>query len=453
MLVDKLKRGFLTSGITKGNDPLYFAQDPTYLSFHLNFFLPDVDSGYTADEFLMYSFAHDGLFRKSQFSKNDSSASSIADRINNYDFTDSAEDYLYSIGAVTRLASLESFKLLLRNIQDKTPWYFQKISGTESFYTIDPNLNTIKDGILTVDCLESVDQRVSLLADLYRHAAWDAERKREILPYNVRTFKMRVHVFEMRNFDASLQTKVRTVLDMSDHSTISTITDHIDPYTTVRTYELGQCEFDFYSAAPSYLSEISVAEVPMSTFQFKIKFKTVRLTAEYPFYKYVVDNVSSLMEFPSDSTPFDSGIIPSTRIHPNPFYDAAPVETIRSYFRPTIETEMQNTPNPTYENVYGNPQSGRIGGVTGQILGALESRVNTAISRLDSNVNSVIMGNVYDNVPSPSQVSQALLGFFNPDLGVGSATQVTNQQAIRGNVFDEPRTTAKPAEQSNVYRR
>lgn len=395
MLVDKYKNNFLRGGINKNNDPFHFGQDPTFLSFHLDFFVEDYDISYISDDYLFYSYAHDGLFKSPALP----TASSVSDKIKHYDFTESAEDYLYSIGSNSRLASLQSFKTMLRRLQNETPWYFQKVSGSEALYVIDPAVNTLKDGVLTVECLESVDQRVSLLADLYRHAAWDFERKREVLPYNTRTFRMKLHIFEMRNFNHSMG----LISDMfSDPS--SAITGVIDPYITLRTYELGQCEFDFFSSAPSYMADLSVAETNQATFTFKIKFKTSRLTADYPFYKYVIDNIASQAAFPADTKPWDSGVLTDLN-----------VEVEKAFYDPNITTLTSKK--------YARQLPGRSpGGILGGALGALESRVNTAISDVASFGKKFLMGNVYDNIPSVNEISQALTGFINPDLGLPGAS-------------------------------
>ena len=434
LLNDRFKDAFLRGGILKGSDadkdPVSLVQDPTFLSFHLDFFMPDVIP-YKLDQYLAYSFAHEGLMKAPTLLGN------VSDRVQNYDFTESAEDYFHSIGAPARRASLQSFKSLLKRIQNETPWYFQKVSGTEALYKVDPAVNTIKDGELTIDCLESIDQRTSLLADLYRQLSWDFEAKREILPYNMRTFRMKLHIFEMRNF-----TSASTIMAGMYNAESQTFLREIDPYITMRTYELGLCEFDFLSTAPNYLSESSVVDVQQATFTFKIKFKTVRLIADYPFYQYVIDNCVSMGKFPGKNSPYLTGINSTITEHPNNFYDA---QKNKEYDRALPSRVIPTNAPPKIHGLDLLGQAGR------SVLGALESRVNTQIGNLVNMGNSILMGNVYDNIPSINEVSQALLGFFNPDLAPAGSISGQPNTAKMGNVYDRATTRNSNAENENVY--
>ncbi len=480
-------------------DPINFAQDPTYLSFHIEFFFAeDVASPnvkftpqdyYATDDFLLYDFSHNGLFLPPKYdvtsgspptntSPNDKSIKKTANPRAEYTFTDSAEDYLYSIGAVNKLASLRSFKKMLYSLQTQTPWYFQKITGAESLYTVDKAVNSKKDGELTFECLESIDQRVSMLADLYRLAAWDFERHREVLPYNLRTFKMRIHVFEMRNFNTYSGTIANFLKNSSDEAYQNQLKAYwqlsaaqqaelLDPVTgqelsgssvsrgaggnansgipaistdlssafnaiTVRTYELNHCEFDFFSTAPSYLSDLSVNEVPMSSFAFKIKYGTVRNITNYSFYRFLLDSVVSASKFPLGTGPFINSVSPGNVVTKNTFYEPGGRNTLAAYDNPSIPpgqedieaaytSAMKSKFDAEQTLINQSPQRLNLGrGLIGTTIGALESRLNTAVQGVVSKVNSALLGNVYDNIPSPAEVSGVLRGFIAGDKTINT---------------------------------
>lgn len=505
-LIDKFKNEFLRGGLVYGKDslnPIQFAQDPTYLSFHVEFFFaedvasPDTASSaheyYVSDEFLVHEFSHNGLFQPPKYSITSGQNSGQGDTTNaptfvakpnvgDYNFTDSAEDYLYAIGAVNKLAALRSFKRMLYSLQKETPWYFQKITGGESLYMIDKAINTKKDGVLTFECLESIDQRVSLLADLYRQAAWDAERYREVLPYNLRTFKMKIHVFEMRNFNTYSGTIANFLKNSSDTAYENQLSEYFkltdaqkaditSPVNdqglagqstgrgvggsgntgqpaaavdlksafnaiSVRTYELSHCEFDFFSSAPSYLSDLQVAEVPMANFTFKIKYATARTIADYPFYRFLIDSVTAESKFPTDTGVFPNTVSPGKISTLNSFYEPGGTTNLTPYDLSAIAPGQANQ-----ESDYSSAKKsrleaekaikdqyttrGRAGGIGGLVLGALESRFNSAVQGVVSRVNSTLLGNAYDNIPSPAEVAGALRGFLAGDKTFKSSSLPT----------------------------
>ena len=60
-----------------------------------------------------------------------------------------------------------------------------------------------KDTVVTIECLEAIDQRVKYLLSLYKAAAWDDEYQRWILPDIYRYFKMDIFISEIRTFHVS----------------------------------------------------------------------------------------------------------------------------------------------------------------------------------------------------------------------------------------------------------
>jgi hypothetical protein len=74
-------------------------------------------------------------------------------------------------------------------------------------------------------------------------------------------------------------------------------------------------------------------------------------------------------------------------------------------------------------------------------VGVAESAIGSAIGEVQSRIDRALLGNAYDNVPSPAEASQALLGFFNPSLGLaGGPGAGTPNAANPGNVNFDPLT-------------
>lgn len=119
----------------------------------------------------------------------------------------SAINYLENINEPVRAKYLENFIATLKNIQTNTPWYYQSVTGLDKLFTINPKTawRPGPDTAITIEMLESIDLRISLLMDLYKKAAWDAEYMRWMLPENMRWFKIHIILSEVRNFHISAE--------------------------------------------------------------------------------------------------------------------------------------------------------------------------------------------------------------------------------------------------------
>ena len=132
-----------------------------------------------------------------------------------------------------RADMLRQFKVLLQNINKNSPWFFQSISGLDKLITVARgDYNAAEDDgfnpqrtegkYIDVNCLESFNLRISALADLYREATFDYEYMRELLPRNLRYFKMFIFVTEIRNINktARLSGSASAVKALQDVSSL-----------------------------------------------------------------------------------------------------------------------------------------------------------------------------------------------------------------------------------------
>jgi hypothetical protein len=102
-----------------------------------------------------------------------------------------------------------SFSDLLNN----TPWFIQSIQGLDELMKAPRggyasqgdaanvfNPQRTANKTLTFNTLESMNLRVTALADLYNQATFDYDFMREVVPRNLRKFTMYIFVSEIRNF-------------------------------------------------------------------------------------------------------------------------------------------------------------------------------------------------------------------------------------------------------------
>jgi len=129
-----------------------------------------------------------------------------------------AVNYLLRIGETLRADYLKQFVECLRSINYNMPWYWQSFEGGENMWKYGGFKDPYKggdDSILQIECLESIDLKVTLLMDLYRKAIYDQTYKRIIVPENLRKFEMYIYVQEVRKFQVDkyveLQNKIAAV--------------------------------------------------------------------------------------------------------------------------------------------------------------------------------------------------------------------------------------------------
>jgi hypothetical protein len=177
-----LKR-FKKTNLYYATDPYLLYQDPTWLGFKLFFLFDQPDSRL--------------LYKGGDVDK-ETEGTQL--------FDNTAYKYLKLIGEERRAQYLSQFVTHLQNINNITPWYFQTIEGLgdawKRGYQEDEFKSALpKDRKIVINCLESIDLRMSALMDLYRKACFDWKYRREIVPWNLRTFSVYIYVYELRNIN------------------------------------------------------------------------------------------------------------------------------------------------------------------------------------------------------------------------------------------------------------
>ena len=106
---------------------------------------------------------------------------------------------------------LIQFKNSLTDLLNNSPWFLQTISGLDQLALVsrkgfaveaDNEFNPQRTAskALEFTTLESLNLRMSALADLYNQATFDYDNMRELIPRNLRKFTMYIFVSEIRNF-------------------------------------------------------------------------------------------------------------------------------------------------------------------------------------------------------------------------------------------------------------
>ena len=106
---------------------------------------------------------------------------------------------------------LIQFKNTFSDLLNNYPWFIQSINGLDQLPLVartgyptegsnEFNSQRTAGKVLEFTTLESLNLRMTALADLYNQATFDYDNMRELLPRNLRRFTMYIFVSEIRNF-------------------------------------------------------------------------------------------------------------------------------------------------------------------------------------------------------------------------------------------------------------
>ena len=111
------------------------------------------------------------------------------------------ESTLKSLGGtknLTRGYYLMEFIKTLNYIQEKTPWSIKEIDGINSLWKATYPKHTFAPVELTFTVDETVDLRITKLANSYRMATYDSFNDRKVIAPNLEKFSMDVYLMDMR---------------------------------------------------------------------------------------------------------------------------------------------------------------------------------------------------------------------------------------------------------------
>lgn len=214
-------RDLNTNGFLAQNSqfkPNFFARafdEPTYLSFRIEFMFNDPEMAIrntaynnqgindsairTAFYGQMYDYMPEPLLNDF-FTRDEKGAMKPTDT--SVGILYSTENYLdINLGDHGRAMLLHTFKRALKDIQENFPYYFTSLSGIDTITSINPGEGVrVKEGVITLECMEGLDLKITQLLQLYRKIVWDDVYQRWILPDMMRYFGMRIYISEIRLF-------------------------------------------------------------------------------------------------------------------------------------------------------------------------------------------------------------------------------------------------------------
>jgi len=178
-----------------------------------------------------------------------------------------AASYLRNVlGDEERARHLENFIKILSRVNAEYPWFWQGVSGLETTRQYDKLQDPFwgNDKSIEVSCLETVELTVSGMLDLYKRAAYDFNRWVEVIPKNLRFFKMSIWVTDVRDFFYDTDVPRSSIVD-------------VRPYFLTT---LSQCQFDIESGN-NIFSDLKRSPEQMTETSFKIFWRNVETSGAY----------------------------------------------------------------------------------------------------------------------------------------------------------------------------
>ena len=229
------------NGINRNNTFIKSAtddlQDPLFLTFRLDFF-PEREQYPVGDGLYNSSLLKQpGRFNASGDADDNGSTVeySTQDWLQQYYGADYQSDNI-KVGHPNPYLALYKFREGLRVLQDM-PWYFQSIGGIGDLWK--SAQVGITDGSkkitgLTINCLESVMQPLTDIAENYRYAIYDQDRLAYRVPENLRWFDLVIDLVE-----------IREIVDRGDNIFRKNSDGDLLQGLKVIQFRCKMCEFDF----------------------------------------------------------------------------------------------------------------------------------------------------------------------------------------------------------------
>lgn len=202
---EKIKHlnGFITTN--NGSDGILHKQgllfnnkfdEPTYVSIRIDFFPDIIDKRYITPANVAEQKSLENVLSKTDYN---TMPCPLLDMDGDYSTFKYLKD---SIGDIHRAKLLEKLIHGLTDLSAFCPYYITSVDGINNLLTVDPKRGTrVKsDTVITLKCMEGLDQRISAIKNMYKKIAWDDVYQRWILPDMMRFFKMYIYITEFRVF-------------------------------------------------------------------------------------------------------------------------------------------------------------------------------------------------------------------------------------------------------------
>lgn len=161
-------------------------------------------------------------------------------------------------GETDKAIRLEQFIDTLLLLNKEMPWYWKSVTGVDRAITVYENFGESyhggDDAVLEITCLESINLAISGLMDLYRQAMYDSAKWTQVLPENMRKFRMQVIVSEVKD--------QRGVSDVNENIEKVINSDLVNVMPKF-AFEFDFCEFKPESASEAF-SNLSSTDPAMA---------------------------------------------------------------------------------------------------------------------------------------------------------------------------------------------
>jgi len=390
-----------------------------------------------------------------------------------------------------RSQMLKQFKILLRDITKNQPWFFQSIDGLDSLYKVarggfqdqekESDFNPSRAATITVTTLESLNLRITALADLYNHATFDFINMRETVPRNLRRFRMYIYVTDLRNFFKTNRLINSSTTLTTIANTANLIGSGINPGNSLSGTSLdsnGNFPDDTGAqggAIGNTLGSIARSE-GLTNQQDQSGVKPIILI-ECSNCEFDFTESSPISSDINAGTDAGSPLGQSFKIHVGRVKVRSQYPNIRLDKNPLVISDDVFTNKSSVQNYSGDP-SGRtvlgIGIPNGPAADLLEQAANIGTNLIGNTVNNLydrgvqivanelsgadqlILGNAYSF--NPSELTRALSGDFsnvglnfNENLGLDFSNPLSGASSAIKNGLPNPQTMGQGGPPQNTY--
>ena len=401
--------------------------------------------------------------------------------------------FVGSSNQIKRAQALKQFQVLLNDINTNSPWFFQSIDGLDTLEKIklsgfqtesgaddfDPQRTGGK--FLVINCLESINLRISALANLYNQAVFDADNMRWLVPRNMRKFTMWIFVTEIRNFYKTTRlTGSSTVLAALDNLS-STLTTNRNPGSNIAVNDTGGYSVDGYNLSDpventsgnpgnsfsSFVSNVfdqSGVQSDVQAFrnqQDQSGIKPVLIyecqQCEFDFSESTplgssVDNGSSTADPVTQSFKIHVGKVRMKNQYPNIRVDKKPLILADGAFQDRTSVYVYDD-SLSVERIASLANELITNFTSAAINDLINEGVNQFINPLLSGVNQTLLGNIYSF--NPSQLGRLTnengnLAFNNAQNFLNGASETGIDNIFKGNL-PNPQTMGLGGPQERAY--